>query len=363
MTKQEILIMYGNDPYEMIPQIMDATKIETQLDRSATIAIKPNLVVAKPSESGATTDPAIVDALITWLKQKGYSQISIIESAWVGERTERAFNVCGYQDIAKKHDVELVDLKKDQAVEVVVGDMALKVCQCAINADFLINIPVLKAHCQTNMTCALKNLKGCIPDSEKRRYHALGLHKPIAYLNKALTSHLTIVDGIVGDLTFEEGGTPVEMDRIIVGSDPVLVDSYITKLMGLELEDVPYIKLAEELAVGSSDIDRAVIKELNMGNHSTKTTKATHHIRKLVKNVKDDQACSACYGNLVQALNRLYEDGELGGINQDILIGQGYKGKKSLKGIGIGQCLKGCDTYVNGCPPRADEILKYLRKI
>ena len=32
------------------------------------------------------------------------------------------------------------------------------------------------------MTCALKNLKGCLPDREKRRFHALGLTKPIAAL-------------------------------------------------------------------------------------------------------------------------------------------------------------------------------------
>ena len=35
----------------------------------------------------------------------------------------------------------------------------------------------------------------------------MGLHKPIAYLNKAIKQHLIIVDGIMGDLNFEEGGT------------------------------------------------------------------------------------------------------------------------------------------------------------
>ena len=41
--------------------------------------------------------------------------------------------------------------------------------------DRLINIPVLKGHCQTAMTCSLKNLKGCIPNKEKQRYHREGL--------------------------------------------------------------------------------------------------------------------------------------------------------------------------------------------
>ena len=52
------------------------------------------------------------------------------------------------------------------------------------------------------MTCALKNLKGCLPDREKRRFHALGLQKPIAALGAALKPRLIVVDSICGDLDF-----------------------------------------------------------------------------------------------------------------------------------------------------------------
>ena len=34
------------------------------------------------------------------------------------------------------------------------------------------------------MTCALKNCKGCLPDREKRRFHAEGLMEPIAALER-----------------------------------------------------------------------------------------------------------------------------------------------------------------------------------
>ena len=58
------------------------------------------------------------------------------------------------------------------------------------------------------MTCALKNCKGCLPDREKRRFHAEGLMRPIAALATALRPELTIVDSLCGDLDFEEGGNP-----------------------------------------------------------------------------------------------------------------------------------------------------------
>ncbi|HPK72359.1 MAG TPA: DUF362 domain-containing protein, partial [Vicinamibacterales bacterium] len=79
-----------------------------------------------------------------------------------------------------------LDDQRDAARPVDTPAGPVKICNRALDAGFLINMPVLKGHCQTRLTCALKNLKGCIPDTEKRRFHALGLHKPIAALAAAL---------------------------------------------------------------------------------------------------------------------------------------------------------------------------------
>jgi hypothetical protein len=40
--------------------------------------------------------------------------------------------------------------------------MKLRICDQVMAVDYMINIPVQKGHCQTKMTCALKNMKGCI---------------------------------------------------------------------------------------------------------------------------------------------------------------------------------------------------------
>ena len=109
----------------------------------------------------------------------------------------------------------------------------MEICQRALDTDYLINLPVLKGHCQTTITCALKNCKGCLPDSEKRRFHALGLHKPIAALAAVLKPALTIVDSICGDLNFEEGGTPVQTNRMLLGEEIVQLDAFGCKLMEL----------------------------------------------------------------------------------------------------------------------------------
>jgi len=353
------MINYGSNPVQMGYEIMDALDVKSMLSSGMKIAIKPNLAVAKPAESGATTSPGIVEGVIRYLQKHGFFNITIMEGSWLGDSTKRAFEVCGYRKLSEAYSVPLLDLKSDSVQSFSHDGITMKICKAPLQADFLINMPVLKGHCQTLMTCALKNMKGCIPDSEKRHFHALGLHKPIALLNKFLKSSLIIVDGIMGDLTFEEGGTPVRMDRVIAGCDPVLIDSYIAELMGYRPQDIDYIMIAQRLGVGSTDVANAIIKEINTENKSPADFKPSRKVEYLARYINENQACSACYGSLIHALNRLDESGRLRGIRQKISIGQGFRGVKS-EGIGVGNCTSGFATCIHGCPPKAVDIVNEL---
>ncbi len=186
-----------------------------------------------------------------------------MEGSWVGDRTSEAFKAAGYDKVCKEYNVPFVDLQKDSSHEYEAKGMKIRICDKAHEAEYMINIPVLKGHCQTTITCALKNNKGTIPNSEKRRFHTLGLHKPIAHLNTIARNDFILVDNICGDLDFEEGGNPVVMNRILGFKDPVLCDSFVCSCMGYEVDDVPYIRMAEELGVGSTDLTNADMIYLN----------------------------------------------------------------------------------------------------
>ena len=346
----------------MIERVLNEIELEKDIpSRNSLIGIKPNLVVAKPSASGATTCPELVEGLVEYLKSKGYNNMVILEGAWVGDKTQLAFKVCGYEKLSKKHSIPLIDLQKDSYSDYEVAGTTISVCDSIMGLDYLINMPVLKGHCQTNITCALKNMKGCIPNKEKRCFHTMGLHKPIAYLNKVIKQDLIIVDGIIGDLNFEEGGNPVQMNRLIVGKDPVLIDSYVAQLLGYDLEDIPYIGIAEEIGVGRATLSDDDIKELNKDS-TPMTIQKTRLVEKLTKNVVENMACSACYGSLVHALDRLRDSGHLYDYDGKIYIGQGFKGKEG-KGIGIGSCTKGFDKSLPGCPPKAKDIIEFLKDL
>jgi uncharacterized protein (DUF362 family) len=359
MNKDELHVIYGNNPFEMVKEILSTLKIEEEIRPDMLIGIKPNLVVARPAEEGATTHPEIVEGVISYLKSKGLNNIIILEGSWVGDSTKLAYDLCGYEEISKRYNVPLYDLKDDSYEVKKAGDMDIKVCRKALEVDYLINMPVLKAHCQTLFTCSLKNLKGCLPDSEKRRFHSLGLNRPIGHLSMVLKPSLIIVDAICGDLTFEEGGNPVNMDRIILGKDPVLTDTYGASLIGYSKDDIEYIKIAEDQGVGSSDISKARIYEHNINLKVSSRFKASGKVKRLTEKVNAKDACSACFGSLVHTLQRMDEKGELKKLKEKIYIGQGFRGE-SQDGIGIGNCTSKFGKHVKGCPPTAKDIMEYI---
>jgi uncharacterized protein (DUF362 family) len=352
----KIYEVFGGDAYSMTRKLMETAEVIQKIPSGADVALKPNLVVAKPSESGATTHAGVLAGVISYLQDHGVRNISVIEGSWVGDNTGRAFRAAGYEEVSRKYGVPLYDLKQDGTRTVETPLRPMEICSRALDAGYLINLPVLKGHCQTAMTCALKNCKGCLPDREKRRFHKEGLMKPIAALASALHPPLTIVDSICGDLDFEEGGNPVFTGRMLLGEDPVQLDAYGCRLMGLSLSDVPYIELAEQWGAGSSEVRGEEIVRLNEPSQGGCYPKPSAKVARLTSGVRQDSACSACYASLVRAL---YACGGSHGV--PIAIGQGWKGK-AFQGLGIGRCCDGASRQVKGCPPSADEIAAALSR-
>lgn len=348
----------------MAVRIMEAMGIAEEIKALSigdpVIGLKPNLVVAQPAHWGATTSPELVAGVIRYLQDHGIHRIVIMESSWVGDCTAEAFQICGYEALSREFGVTLIDLKTDSFEEVDIDGFKINVCRQPLTVDYLINLPVLKAHCQTKITCALKNMKGCIPDMEKRRFHRLGLHEPIAYLNKALRPNVTIVDGIIGDLTHEEGGNPVKMGRVIAGRDPVLIDAYVAELLGYGVSEIPYIEMAAKLGVGSKELGDEDVVELNQADvNLVEEIEPGQEADRLRPWFREMEACSPCVGGLIHALMRLKEQGKLELLPQNIVIGQGFKNQQG-QGIGIGACTGGYPGALMKCPPTAKEIVAYL---
>lgn len=368
MKKNDVIINYGTDWKNMAKEICQVAELDkligetTGKDRSPLdrkkIGLKPNLVNTSTADMGATTHPEVVAGVIEYLKEKGYHDISIIEGSWVGDKTSQAFRACGYHEIRDSYQVKLIDTQKDGFFEYDCKGVKIKICDSALNVDFMINMPVMKGHCQTTITCALKNNKGVIPNSEKRHFHTMGLHKPIAHLNVMAKNDFILVDGICGDLDFEEGGNPVLSNRLLGFRDPVLCDTFVCSLLGYFVDEVPYIRIAENLGIGCSDVSRANVVELNDGRNTKSDIHFTRRVGQLAKKIEARDACSACYGSLIHALDRLEKSHY--NVDEKLCIGQGFRGKTGK--IGIGSCTDNFERCLKGCPPKAIDIIEFLKQ-
>lgn len=380
LEKNELILIYGTDYLAMTRQLLEKAELDQLIREKCCevssdaaeprpcvkasfaagprIGIKPNLVAPVPAEEGATTHPQVVEGLILYLKEHGYENLVIMESSWVGDRTEDAFDLCGYYELADKYQVELLDMKKAAVTEIDCAGMELTVCEPALEVDFLINVPVLKGHCQTRMTCALKNMKGLLPDSQKRAFHRMGLHQPIGHLSAGIRQDFILVDSICGDLSFEDGGNPVQQDRLIAAADPVLCDAWCCHLMQIPVEEVPYIGYAADCGCGNPDPAQAKVTELNEPVRAMDVSFSGKALR-LAELAEDVESCSACYGSLIPALNRLQEEGILESLKEKICIGQGYQKKEGM--LGVGNCTRHFSFHLPGCPPTEQEMYDFLK--
>lgn len=359
MEQNEIFVIHGTNYKEMTKAILQEADLNGRIpDKSCRIGIKPNLVSPSEASWGATTHPEIVAGLIEYLKEHGFEQIVMLEGSWVGDKTREAIEVCGYDRLSREYQVEFWDLQKDTWHSRDCKGMRLNICDSVEKIDFLINVPVLKGHCQTKITCALKNLKGLIPNREKRKFHSMGLHKPIAHLAASIRQDFILVDNICGDLDFEDGGNPVVMNRILAAVDPVLVDAYVCDLLHYDVEEVPYISLAQKLGAGCKDISRARIRTCNLPEQDL-VIERREKVVEVQDKVEEVESCSACYGYLVPALDMLKEEGLLDKLSEKICIGQGYRGKEGT--LGVGNCTRKFVYSLEGCPPTEGQIYEFLK--
>ena len=76
--------------------------------------------------------------------------------------------------------------------------------------------------------------------------------------------------------------------------------------------------------------------------------------------VEEVESCSACYGYLIPALDRLKEEGLLQELHEKICIGQGYRGKSGA--LGVGSCTSGFACNLKGCPPTDEQMYEFLKQ-
>ena len=373
-NKTEVTLCYETDPEPALRRLAEAIDPFTALAPGARVVIKPNLVVSRRQWLGANTRPETVEALVVLLREHGVHDITVADGSGMGESATRAFKICGYTEIARKHGVRLLDIERDRFVQRATraaGPFSeLSISKTVGECDYVINVPLIKAHSQTRVTCSLKNLKGVMPRNLKSAFHGVDLERAIAQLADLVVADLVIADGTYGDLTSELGGRPVNIGVVAAGYDPLAIDCFAAATLGFVPQQISHIAHYARARGVDLETYRPRLRELNRPTGDRVFQTDTQQFRSYPCTVHAGGACCTCYGNLHFALERLRE-ARLLQREDHYYIGRGNTPRapgSEGRTVAVGDCarreISAAESPlidVPGCPPNADAIVRTIR--
>jgi len=256
-VKSRVAIVKGERGYEPVFKALDLIDYKSAFSGYDTVLIKVNFITVDKWDTGATTDPLVVEAIITRLKDLPV-QIYVVESDATMTNANEAFEVTGMKEMSERNGVQCLNLRylKDRVNIDIPNGEALKSISVPriVTESAIVSAAKLKTHMSTKVTLGMKNMFGLLPDKDKWKYHAKGISKVIVDINTALKPALTIIDGFIAmEGRGPSQGRPVKMDLIIAGKDVVATDATASRAMGFEPMEIAHIRKAQEKGLGNID--------------------------------------------------------------------------------------------------------------
>lgn len=338
------------------------------------VLIKPNLVALPPHRlNGAVTRWEVCKAIADLVREAGGKPV-IADSSAVGCDTEKVIQATGYLKLREK-GYEVVDLKARPRVKrgMPLGKVLKEVTTFDLveEAKAIISVPVMKTHDQTEITLALKNLKGLIDDKDKRRLHQEGVQQGVLDLYEAFRPVLAVVDG-----TFcQEGlgpvhGRTIEMKLIMAGRDLVALDAVAGRIMGFEPEEVLITKWGAERGLGAMELD-----EMDLAGESWEKIRRPFMKLEEDKRVKVEDlrilhargSCTGCRNTVLSALFDMKKANQLEYLEGlTIITGPDVEVPPDVSSeqlIAVGVCVskdRRGKRFVRGCPPNNSWVVEEI---
>ncbi len=259
-----VVVVKGDRGHEPVFKALDLINYKRALAGWDKILIKVNFITDKTWDTGATTDPIVVEAIIKKLKELPV-KVYVVESDATMTSADRAFEKTGMKDMCERNGIECLNLRYvEDKVELAVpaGEVLKSITVPRIVTESaIISAAKLKTHVNTGVTLGMKNMFGLLPEKFKGKYHLKGINKVVVDINTVLKAALTIIDGFVGmEGSGPVDGTPVQMNVIIAGTDTVATDATACRVMGIDPHEIKHVRRAYEKGLGNID-DVQVIGE------------------------------------------------------------------------------------------------------
>ncbi len=220
--------------------------IESIIGKNEKVLLKPNLVRKAELARAVITHPTIVGAVARYLREHEYKNVSCGDSCGFG-LAKKVMEGTGMDTVLEQYHIPIADFNEGSLVAYPEGKMAKEffLAKPVQETDALINLCKMKTHALERVTGGVKNLYGCISGVHKAQGHtkysnADSFARMLVDLNQRVNPRLCIMDGIVAmDGNGPTSGDPVQMNLILMSTDPVALDSVFCHLVYLNPELVP----------------------------------------------------------------------------------------------------------------------------
>ncbi len=366
---------------------------------SSKVVIKPNLVAwlegADFPKYGVLTTARLIEEVVVLLKEHGVRHISLVEGPAAGI-FDHIVSGMGLDTLAIRYGVDLVDAFQDSFGKVTAGDVTLSMSKTVLEADHVIDMPVMKTHTQAMVSLGIKNFKGTLSLASRKRCHSANPGSDLIYhlvkLTEMIRPSLTIIDGIY---TLERGpgssGDAHRSDIIVASKDLISADKVGAAILGIPPQTVPYIALAAENRRRPSDLSDINV----LGDTALETVSRPHEwgmkwteagdmpyvlasagVKGITWREIDKTICSYCAfflphyigAGILLAKNKgkPFDDIEIlpgkirdpeGGHKHSLLVGQ-CQVKRNERNPLINDCVK-----IGGCPPKEEDFYNAFREL
>jgi uncharacterized protein (DUF362 family) len=254
LAKSDLYIGQNGTPQELLTAALNGFGgIQKVVKRGQRVVVKVNISFNRTPDQAATTNPELVGALVRLCREAGAREVLVLDhtidngkmcldSSQMEEAVKRAGGKM--KVINSERDYREVEIPQGRALK-----MAL-VSKDILDADVFINVPIAKVHNSATTTLSMKNLMGIVWD--RGEFHWKGLHQCIADMSTLVKPDLIILDAYRILMTGGPGGPGRVKDagEVVIGTDPVAVDTYGSVLLEKDPAVVRYIQEAADRGVG-----------------------------------------------------------------------------------------------------------------
>jgi len=233
------------------------------------VVVKPNIGWNKAPELAANTNPLLVKRIVAHCLEAKAKKVYVFDHTC--DFWKLAYKTSGIEAAAKEAGAHVAPAGKENVyADVKIPDAKhiadAKVHELYLEADKIINVPVLKNHGGARLTIAMKNLMGVVWN--RRMYHYTDLHQCIADFIRFRKPTLNVVDAWQVMMRNGPRGVSkadlVKKQMQLISPHIVAVDAAATKIFGMEPEEIPYLRIASQQKLGTIDLSQLNIKRITL---------------------------------------------------------------------------------------------------